>query len=139
MIEVTIAGVYEQQKPDLTPGKYPDHFLVVLHDGAQRYMSIWMGLCEALAISSALKNEPPKRLMIHDFVAELLRRVSANLNEVRIVDVRNEVFDAIAAIRVDEHIEEMSLSASDALALAVRMGSPILVGDNVWTRYSEAQ
>ncbi len=89
-----------------------------------RYLPIWIGAAEAAAITYAQQGVVPPRPLTHDLLRDVLAVLGHELTEVRIVALKDSVFHA--ALVVDGSIE-ISSRASDAIALALRTGSPVLV------------
>jgi bifunctional DNase/RNase len=89
-----------------------------------RYLPIWIGAAEAAAITYAQQGVVPPRPLTHDLLRDVLAVLGHELTEVRIVALKDSVFHA--ALVVDGSVE-ISSRASDAIALALRTGSPVLV------------
>ena len=81
----------------------------------------------AAAIVSATDDPDPSRPCVHDLVSDLLAALSGTLEEVRIVGYDEGQFFA------ELQLEGTTLAArpSDAIALALRVGCPILCADEV--------
>ena len=89
-----------------------------------RYLPIWIGAAEAAAITYAQQGVVPPRPLTHDLLRDVLAVLGHELTEVRIVALKDSVFHA--SLVVDGSVE-ISSRASDAIALALRTGSPVLV------------
>ena len=89
-----------------------------------RYLPIWIGAAEAAAITYAQQGVVPPRPLTHDLLRDVLAVLGHELTEVRIVALKDSVFHA--ALVVDGSVA-ISSRASDAIALALRTGSPVLV------------
>ncbi|HEY1349506.1 MAG TPA: bifunctional nuclease domain-containing protein [Ktedonobacteraceae bacterium] len=114
--------------------KHPhtDQRIVVLKDEAtQRYLLIWIAQMEALAIALGLTGITPPRPMPIHFLASVLKATGVHLEGVRIVALRNEIFYAVATVRNGEQLSDLDARPSDALGLAILMGSPIFVAPDV--------
>ena len=102
--------------------------VVVLQEApAGRLLPIWMSAGGAAAIVSATDDPDPSRPCVHDLVSDLLAALSGTLEEVRIVGYDEGQFFA------ELQLEGTTLAArpSDAIALALRVGCPILCADEV--------
>ena len=93
-----------------------------------RYLPIWIGAAEAAAITYAQQGVVPPRPLTHDLLRDVLAVLGHELTEVRIVALKDSVFHA--ALVVDGSVE-ISSRASDAIALALRTGSPVLVDPSI--------
>ena len=96
-----------------------------------RFLPLWVGAMEAMAISSALDGIEPARPMTHDLLRELFEAFGAEVTDIVIDDLREGTF--FAKVRYVFEDEESTLDArpSDAVALAVRTDAPIFVSAEV--------
>lgn len=99
--------------------------------GGERVLPIFIGAPEATAIAYALGNVETPRPMSHDLLGNVIGSLGAQLFAVEITDLIDNVF--YANLRLLREREEISVSArpSDAVALALRIGAPILVNDEL--------
>lgn len=93
-----------------------------------RYLPIWIGASEAAAITYAQQGVVPPRPLTHDLMRDILAGLGHELTEVRIVALKESVFHA--ALIIDGKTE-ISSRASDAIALALRTGSKVLVEPSI--------
>lgn len=94
----------------------------------ERYLPIWIGAAEATAIAYAQQGVVPPRPLTHDLLKNVISDLGHELNEVRIVELKDRVF--YATLVFDASIE-VSSRCSDAIALALRSGTPIFAEDAV--------
>jgi bifunctional DNase/RNase len=94
----------------------------------ERYLPIWIGAAEATAIAYVQQGVTPPRPLTHDLLKDVLSAVGRSLVEVRITRLEDGVFYAELHLGDDTVV---SARPSDALAVALRTGSPILVDDGV--------
>lgn len=97
----------------------------------ERYLPIWIGPWEASAIAMRLQGLTPERPLTHDLFATALETVGARVERVVISDLDEETFHARILIDHDGRTAEVDARPSDALALAVRVGSPIFCSAKV--------
>jgi bifunctional DNase/RNase len=99
--------------------------------GGERVLPIFIGAPEATAIAYALGNVETPRPMSHDLLGNVIGSLGAQLFSVEITELVDNVFHA--NLRLLREREEISVSArpSDAVALALRVGAPILVNDEL--------
>lgn len=94
--------------------------------GARRVVPIYIGGPEAHAIDLALSGTPMARPMTHDLFAEVLDSLGAVLERVVVTELRGGTFYAELYLRdTSGGVQTISARPSDAVALAVRTGSPI--------------
>jgi bifunctional DNase/RNase len=93
-----------------------------------RYLPIWIGPMEATAIAYAQQGMVPVRPLTHDLFKDVLTALGHELRQVRITGLREGVYYAEL---VFGNGVEVSARPSDAIALALRTGSPIFGSDEV--------
>lgn len=123
-VEMELVGV-RVQMPTNTP-------ILLLREtvGRRRVVPIYIGGPEAHAIDLALSGTPTARPMTHDLMAEVIESLGAVLERVVVTELREGTFYAELFLR-DGNGGTQTISArpSDAVALAVRTGSPIFAED----------
>jgi bifunctional DNase/RNase len=92
---------------------------------AARVLPILIGGPEASAIHSAMEGIAPPRPLTHDLLATVLQALGATLERVVITEVREHTFFAELHLRTTTGESVVSCRPSDAIALAVRTGTPI--------------
>ena len=101
--------------------------IVLLREtGGDRYLPIWIGAVEATSIAFAQQGVLPPRPLTHDLLKDLLLAVGSNLEQVEISEIKDGVF--YAKLKLANGVE-LSARPSDAIALALRTGSPIFGGE----------
>ena len=105
--------------------------IVVLRDvNAERYLPIWIGPYEAESITIALQEIEVSRPQTHDLLKNILTQINARLLRVEVLSLRDDVFYGNLVVEVNETIVEIDSRPSDALALAARTHSKILVSED---------
>lgn len=108
------------------------HRIVVLKDmRGDRYLPIWIGPCEADAITIELQEMPPQRPLTHDLLKSVIRELGGKIVQILINDLRNDVYYARIVVDVSGKLLEIDSRPSDAIALAVRAKVPIYVAEVV--------
>ena len=108
------------------------HRIVVLKEaGAQRYLPIWIGPCEAESISVGAKGVDVPRPLTHDLVVNILDSLDAELLYISVHDLAENTFYATLVVTVNDSEVEIDARPSDAIAIAVRTGVPIYVSEQV--------
>ncbi|GBR74817.1 bifunctional nuclease superfamily [Candidatus Termititenax aidoneus] len=108
--------------------------IVLLKDSEERnFLPIWIGMFEAGAIAMALQDFKSPRPMTHDLIANVFEQMQAVIEKVVIVDHKEDTFYAVLEIRPKgaKDVLKIDCRSSDAIAIAVRTGSPIFVLENV--------
>ncbi|MCF8587715.1 bifunctional nuclease family protein [Gordonia liuliyuniae] len=93
-----------------------------------RYLPIWIGQSEAASIALEQRGVEPPRPLTHDLIERIVEAFDQTLVEVRIVDMREGTFYAEMVFDGDVVVEARP---SDAIAVAMRMGAPIVAADDV--------
>ena len=106
--------------------------IVVLEDPQnEQILPIWIGVFEANAIALTIENVPTPRPMTHDLLKNFLDKLNIGIEKIVVTDVRNNTFYAMIHCRSDSQAILIDSRPSDAIALALRMSSPIYVVDEV--------
>ena len=106
--------------------------IVVLEDmRSEQILPIWIGVFEANAIALTIENIPTPRPMTHDLLKNVLNRFDISVDRIVVTDVRNNTFFAAIHCRCQGQEWVVDSRPSDAIALALRMNSPIYVEEDV--------
>lgn len=106
--------------------------IVVLREvNTERYLPIWIGPYEAESITIALQEIEVSRPQTHDLVKNLLNQLHARILRVEVLSLKDDVFYGILVVECNEQIVEIDSRPSDALAIAARTHSKILVSEEV--------
>lgn len=93
-----------------------------------RLLPLWIGAPEATAISIELDGISPARPLTHDLLAATITHLGDELTSVSISELVDGVFYALLHFRDGD---PLSARPSDAVALAIRCGVPVLVAAEV--------
>lgn len=88
-----------------------------------RYLPIWVGAVEATAIAFAQQGVVPPRPLTHDLMKSMLEKLEVNVDSIYLTELKDGVFYSQVNLQGGVMI---SARPSDAIALALRTGSPIL-------------
>jgi bifunctional DNase/RNase len=99
--------------------------VLLREDGGTRYLPIWIGANEATAIATAMEGVQPPRPLTHDLMRSIIDAVGALAVRVVITEMRDSIFFADLALDVSGEEVRISSRPSDAIALAVRTGTPV--------------
>ena len=94
-----------------------------------RFLPIWVGTVEAMAISSALEGAEPPRPQTHDLI--VTEALGARAVRVVVTELRDSVYFADLVFERDGEEIVVSSRPSDAIALAVRNGMPVFASQAV--------
>ncbi|RII01036.1 bifunctional nuclease family protein [candidate division NPL-UPA2 bacterium Unc8] len=108
--------------------------VVVLRGEKEAVLPIVIGTAEARAIALALDKVTVPRPMTHDLLSSLVEKLGARVSKIFIHDLRDGIF--FAQVILIKNGERLILDSrpSDAIALALRTGSPIIVAEKIVTR-----
>ncbi len=108
------------------------HRVVVLKDvDSDRYLPIWIGTCEADAITVELQEVTVARPLTHDLLKSAISEMGGTITHINISDLKNDVFYARVVVERSGKTLEIDSRPSDAIALAVRARVPIYVDESV--------
>lgn len=96
-----------------------------------RRLPIIIGSFEAQSIALELEGIKPPRPLTHDLLKNLIDHLGATITEVIIDELRENTFYAKIRLDVSTLVHEIDARPSDAIALAVRTGTPLFVSDEV--------
>lgn len=106
--------------------------LVFLSDAENRRMlPIWIGLFEAQAIVSQMRESKFPRPMTHDLLKSAIEAAGYRVAKVRVTKLEEKTFYAALDLTNDSGTVEVDARPSDAIALALRAEAPIYVADQV--------
>jgi uncharacterized protein len=128
MIEVRIASLALDPRTN-----QPVIVLKPLADepGEGRLLPIWIGHPEATAILLALEGAEPSRPLTHDLMRNMLETLGTSVERVEITRVEEGTFFATLVLSDSEHSISVDARPSDSIALAIRMGAPLFVAEEV--------
>jgi hypothetical protein len=124
MIELSLVGVRVE-----LPSNQP---IVLLKEATgDRYLPIWIGAVEATAIAFALQGIQTPRPMTHDLMRDMLTEANIEVERIVISELVDQTFYANIRMSGNGGSIDVSSRPSDAIALAVRLGSPIFSAEEV--------
>ena len=100
-------------------------------DGEGRTLPIFIGTPEAAAIAYALQGVTMPRPMTHDLMRDVLMSLDVQIERVIITELQNSTYYAELRLRRGDDVTVVSSRPSDAVAVAVRTGSPLFVSDEL--------
>lgn len=103
----------------------------------ERCMPVIIGSFEAQSIAFAIKELETPRPLTHDLICDFISAVDVSLKAIKIYSLNEGVYFAKIII-ISKHLGEQIIDArpSDAIAVALRMNTPILVSKKVFDKAS---
>ena len=93
----------------------------------QMVIPIVIGSTEAMSIYVELTGERAPRPLTHDLLKNILDHFESQVEEVRIVDLKDGIFFAELVIKMHERELKLDARPSDSIALALRYKAPVLM------------
>ncbi|HEU4401567.1 MAG TPA: bifunctional nuclease domain-containing protein [Candidatus Polarisedimenticolia bacterium] len=104
----------------------PDQVLLLLADEKEeRAVPIAVGREQGIAIYLGKAGTETPRPMTHDLLVRILKALRASVERVTVTELRQETYFSEIVVRQDDTRHSIDARPSDAIALAVRLGSPI--------------
>ena len=107
--------------------------------GRRRVLPIYIGNNEAAAIAYALEGVVPPRPLTHDLFRNVLESLGAQLDRVVVTELVEHTFYAELHLTVGGSPLTISSRPSDAIALAVRTGTPIFAEESLLDEVGQEQ
>ena len=124
LIEMTIKGLMVDPITNLP--------IVILKDTAgDRVLPNWVGIFEANAIALQIENIATPRPMTHDLLRNVIADLDGRVDRIVVSDLKENTFYAVIHLTVRGEPLAIDARPSDAIALALRTHSPILVDEQV--------
>ena len=125
-VEMELVSVEAPERPTRTP-------VVILREmsGQRRLLPIFIGVPEAQAIALSMQNIETPRPMTHDLLKNVLDELGAQVERIVVTELREGTFFAKIVVKSQGEVRSVSSRPSDAIALAVRIGSPIFAAEDV--------
>jgi bifunctional DNase/RNase len=123
MIEVKVNGIFVTQTQ-------ASGILLKELEG-ERTLPIIIGEYEAQSIALGLESIKPPRPITHDLIINLLDTSGVALENVLITELKDNTFFAVLRCKMNMELLEIDSRPSDAIALAVRLGTPIFIDELV--------
>ncbi len=97
----------------------------------KRTLPIWIGIFEANAIALELRKISTARPMTHDLILNIIKGLEAEATKIVVTELKDNTFYATIHINTKEGEIEIDSRPSDAIAVALRVGTPIYVNEEV--------
>jgi bifunctional DNase/RNase len=100
-------------------------------DGGARMLPIWIGHPEATAILLAVQGASFPRPMTHDLMTNIIEAAGFAISRVEVTRLNGGTYYASIIMRGEDRELVIDARPSDSIALAVRVGCPIFVAEEV--------
>jgi uncharacterized protein len=108
------------------------HVVILKEQERDRYLPIWIGQSEANAIAMRLQGISADRPLTHDLLVSILSALGSSVSRVVVTHVIEGTYHARLYVENASGEEsEIDSRTSDAIAVAVRTGSPIYADERV--------
>jgi bifunctional DNase/RNase len=121
MQTVELLGLY------LDPGSGSAVVLLAEPERAEHVLPVFVGPFEATAIAIGIEQPQVARPGTHDLLIAVLAAAGAHVVGARVVSLDRGTFFGAVDVETAHGIEHVDARPSDAIALAVRVGAPVLV------------
>ncbi len=112
-------------------------YIVALEEeDGPRVLLIWIGSFEARAIALGIQKLKFERPLTHDLLISILENFKIKVLDVVISDLEENTYYAYINMIQGNYRIKLDSRPSDAIALAVNLGVPIYVQDEVWEKGS---
>jgi bifunctional DNase/RNase len=111
--------------------------VILRSDDDATVLPIWVGAMEAMAISLVLNKETLPRPLTHDLFVTVLGSLGARVKHIEITDYKEGIYYAILVLQSPAGSGRIDCRPSDAIALALRAGAPIMVSEAVLRQCAE--
>lgn len=118
LVRLTVHGVFTDQNTEA-------QVVVLRSDREEEVLPIWIGPAEGDAIKRGLDGAPSARPMTHDLLRSLTQHFGVRVAGVVITEVKNNTYYASIQLVCQGTESTVDSRPSDAIALALRTGSPI--------------
>ena len=109
--------------------------IVMLKDlDENRTLPIWIGILEANSITAHLESKISSRPMTHDVLNEIIVKSDLEVLRIEVTDLKSNVYYASIIVSSGDKTFKVDSRPSDAIAIALRTGAPILVEEKVIER-----
>jgi hypothetical protein len=99
--------------------------------GSDRNFPIVIGMYEAWTINNTLKGIRAPRPLTHDLVVNIITGMDAKLQRIIVTKLEEGTYYAVLEVQKDGKTYEIDARPSDAIAISLKMGTPIFVSRDV--------
>jgi uncharacterized protein len=107
------------------------HVVMLKEKAGELYLPIWIGSAEADAIAIKIQGAASPRPRSHDLMHSIISAMGATIDYVLLNEIKGDTFYARIRLNVNGNAIEIDCRPSDAIALALRAGTPIYAAETV--------
>lgn len=98
----------------------------------RRTLALWVGAFEAESIERAIEHQPSARPNPHDLLKSLLDQIHGHVRRSVVTELREGTYYAVIELELRGRNLAIDARPSDAIAVALRAGAPVLVRDSLF-------
>ena len=118
-----------------TMARAPEGTAVLIRpSGADVAVPIFVDHCIAQSIYIALRGETQSRPLTHDLLRTVLDHFGAQVEEVRIVDLKDGIFYAELVLSCGDERLFLDARSSDGIAMALKYNTPVYMAEEILER-----
>lgn len=102
--------------------------------GGNRLLPIWIGITEGQAIAIRFSGIVLPRPLTHDLLLAAIKELGWSVKKIVVCDIKENTFYARIHVSDGKKTATLDSRPSDAIAIAVRAGCPIMVEEKVFDR-----
>jgi RNA polymerase sigma factor (sigma-70 family) len=133
---LTLTEEEQQAYEEATRSLWPQRIVLLKEKDGLRALPIWIGPFEADALVSRLMAQQTPRPLTADLMTSLLQLAGLRVERAIIGKLHDQVFYATLEVHTPEQSANIDCRPSDAINLAVRLGTPLFVAVEVMDQSS---
>ena len=110
-----------------------NHSIVILIgiEGTEKYVPIWVGNAEAMAIALGKNKIAMPRPLTHDLITSIIMGMGGEVEKIVLTGLKENTYFAMIHIRQGESLVVIDSRPSDSIAVAIRTDAPIYMVDGM--------
>ncbi len=108
--------------------------VILKEENGDRFLPIWIGINEANAIMMELESIKFERPLTHDLIKNIFNTLGIKLKKIEVSDLKNSTYYATLYVEHQGKEYQIDSRPSDAIAIALRLGSEIYVDELVFDK-----
>ncbi|HTO09490.1 MAG TPA: bifunctional nuclease family protein [Myxococcota bacterium] len=97
-----------------------------------RSLGIWVGESEAESIARAIEHQPSPRPNSHDLLMSVLEQIHGHVKRTVVTELHEGTYYAVIELELRGRSLRVDARPSDAIAVALRAGAPVMVRDTLF-------
>jgi len=108
-----------------------DAVVILKEENGNSILPIIIGHFEASSIAIALEKIKIERPMTHDLIKNMIELLDVRIQKVVITELKGSTYYATIYLQKNDKVIEIDARPSDSIAIAIRIGCPIFVNENL--------